>query len=263
MSNNLFEKLIADFDCNYNDIVALNNPLECENAFNKLLTNIGYNYNVIKTVMITFNDKLQNVNVDKSMSNMYLPIIKLLLYMKSFGFNNDETLKIFKLYPQLWILNIEMLNNKLCELSDMYGYTKDNLKNMINSWPMFLALRKEHILQRTKELMYLGYTQEQVKDMTVLSPRLFILDIENIMEKDKFYRSIGLEEIFTKSSDSVNYAVELVYARYMFLKSNGIEIDINNCEFLFDKDFQSKYAISNSNLMEKFPYPGDTCKKKK
>lgn len=232
MSDERFEKLITDMGYNYNEILALSNNPACEKAF-------------------------------EEKSQMYLAIIVLLEYMQSFGFSNDETLKIAKKIPQLFVLNIETLDSKLDYCSKRFEYTRETLIDLIKRFPYFLILTQDYVCQRVDDIMKLGYTQEQVNNITVQSPNLYALNIEHIREKDNFYRSIGLERVFMKFPESIKYSIELVYARYMFLKSIGIDINMDNGELLFENGFATKYGKSNSQLMEEYPYPGNLFKKRK
>ena len=47
----------------------------------------------------------------------------------------------------------------------------------------------------------------------------------HIKQKIKFYDSIGLHSLAVKDSKQLMQSTALSYARYMFYKDNGIEID--------------------------------------
>ena len=51
-------------------------------------------------------------------------------------------------------------------------------------------------------------------------------------------------------------SIELVYARYMFYKDMGINIDMNNYSKLYhsNKQFYDRFGITKEELINKYPY---------
>ena len=58
-------------------------------------------------------------------------------------------------------------------------------------------------------------------------------------------------------------SVELSYARYMFYKDRGIDINMNNYLILFmgQRNFYKKYGIEKNEILELYSYKNDViCK---
>ena len=78
----------------------------------------------------------------------------------------------------------------------------------------------------------------------------------HIKQKIKFYDPIGLHSLAVKDSKQLMQSTALSYARYMFYKDNGIEIDENNYSKLFinQKKFVKQYGITKKELLAKYDY---------
>ena len=104
--------------------------------------------------------------------------------------------------------------------------------------------------------MNLGYSKNEIIKMTCDLPTIFGLSIQNIKQKIDFYESIDLKEVPGLRSKCLMQSVELTYARYMFFKEKGIQIDKNKYELLFmnGKYFEKTYKTTKAQLLEKYNF---------
>ena len=104
--------------------------------------------------------------------------------------------------------------------------------------------------------MDFGYTREEVIDMTMKLPSIYEFNIDNLRMKKEFYDMIGISDIFLVSTVDLMQGIDLSYARYMFCKSIGLEINMSNYRVLFisKKQFESKFGIKNDMLLELYSY---------
>ena len=74
--------------------------------------------------------------------------------------------------------------------------------------------------------------------------------------KKEFYDEIGLSEIFLVSTVDLMQGIELSYARYMYCKNMGINIDMSNYRVLFisKKQFEKKFGKNCDELLELYNY---------
>ena len=87
-------------------------------------------------------------------------------------------------------------------------------------------------------------------------------------QKIEFYDSIGLHSIAVIEPRFLMQSTKLSYARYMFFKERGIDIDETNFRKLFQgqKQFEKQYGLTKEELLERYPYvdtqdPEETPKK--
>ena len=104
--------------------------------------------------------------------------------------------------------------------------------------------------------MSLGYTKEEVIKTTRIFPAIYSYSIENIKQKTEFYDSIDMHELAIIDPKQLMQSTALSYARYMFYKERGIDININNYKILFisKKDFEKKHKIINQELLKMYDY---------
>lgn len=158
---------------------------------------------------------------------------------------------------------MEELINLLCNL----GYTKDESKEILNTYPLN-TYKPETLKKKIEEInMYmekLGYSKAEVIKMTKNLPSIYSLNIDNIKQKIDFYDSIGLHELAINDTKKLMQSVSLSYARYMFYKEKNIEITDKNYNKLFinQKQFQKAYGITKEELLEKYDYQAYIQQKK-
>lgn len=105
-------------------------------------------------------------------------------------------------------------------------------------------------------MMSLGYTKEDVIKMTKQLPALFGYSIDNIKRKINFYKSINLENIVLEDTKLLMQSVNLSYARYRYLKSREIIVNINSYSRLFycQKVFEANFGIDNKAVKKMYPF---------
>ena len=110
--------------------------------------------------------------------------------------------------------------------------------------------------QKIEDLKKLGYSQEDVIKMTKVSPSIYGLSIENIKQKVEFYDSIKLHSLAIIAPKALMQSTALSYARYMFYKEKGINIDETNYNKLFisQKKFEKQYGVEKRELLERYNY---------
>ena len=70
--------------------------------------------------------------------------------------------------------------------------------------------------------------KKEVIIITKKFPQIYSSNINDIREKKEFYDEIGLSDIFIVKPKYLMQSIELSYARYMFYKEMGIEINKDN-----------------------------------
>jgi len=102
----------------------------------------------------------------------------------------------------------------------------------------------------------LGFSYSDVLLMTMDLPSLLGISIDKIRERKEFYDQIGISQMMIIKTKYMIQSVSVSYARYMFYKSVGINIDMSNYKLLFvnQRDFLSKYKISNDELVKIYDY---------
>lgn len=98
--------------------------------------------------------------------------------------------------------------------------------------------------------------------MTKDLPSLLGLSIDKIREKKEFFDWIGISQVMIINTKYMIQSVSVSYSRYLFYKSIGINIDMSNYNLLFvnQRDFISKYKISNEELVKIYDYDKDKNK---
>lgn len=171
------------------------------------------------------------------------------------GFSFEQTRTIMKKNPSLFIYKETSIKDKIDDILAL-GYSYDDVRSIIIKFPKILSYSLVRIKNRIVELESLGYTHEQVLKMTKLLPSLFGLHIDTIREKKEFYDSIGIGDIITLKPMYLMQSIEVSYARYMFYKSIGKEINKDNYLLLFmlQTRFIKKYGKTKEELINEFNY---------
>ena len=216
---------------------------------------LGYTFKeVIK--MLKFYPILSSFSIENMKNKMD--------FMLDLGFEKTSVLRITKKFPQIYSYDTDSINKKIDYLIKI-GFEKKEIINMINLFPQLLSLNINKIKNMVEELIGMGYTREDVLKIAKLYPPIFGSSVDNIKEKKEFYDSIGLSRIILIDPKLMMQSVDLSYARYMYFKSIGIDIDMNNYVILFreSKRFKSKYGKSNEELLDEFKFDRTNKKRKK
>lgn len=101
----------------------------------------------------------------------------------------------------------------------------------------------------------LGYTDNQVIDITISLPAIFGLSDKNLLDKIRYYKEIGLSDLIIIKPQILIQSIELSYARYEYMKTKNIVININKCSNLFagQSIFVSSYGINNDDIKIMYP----------
>jgi len=184
--------------------------------------------------------------------------------IEELGYKSAVVLKMVKARPHILAYDIQTIKKKMNDMIDL-GHSKKDVLTMTSSYSKLYSLDVENMKQRIVDIMELGFPREQVLTMLKKLPTLYGLSMDMIREKKTFYDMLGISEIMVKKTSCMIQGVELCYARYMFYKSIGIEIDITNYSLLFmpQVTFYKKYGIEKKELREKFNYYRDMGKVKK
>ena len=179
-------------------------------------------------------------------------------YLKEIGYSENDIEELVNecgisgLKPETLLDNIK----RNYEFFISFGYSQEEVIKMTKMQPTIYSYSIENIKQKIKDLKKLGYNQEEIIKMTKKLPTIYGYSIENIKQKIKFYDSIGLHSLAVKDSKKLMQSTALSYARYMFYKDNGISIDETNYRKLFigQKKFVKQYGITKKELLAKYDY---------
>ena len=163
--------------------------------------------------------------------------------------------KMIKNLPEILSLSIEMINFKLEELINL-GYTKEEVIIMTSTHSALYSLSIDYIKNKFIELLNLGFSIDEIKKMTIKFPSLYSLSIDNIRKKREFYDMVGLSDMMILEPKYIMQSIELSYARYMFLKNIGININMNNYRILFmgQNQFEKRFGKNNEQLIKIYNY---------
>ena len=140
-----------------------------------------------------------------------------------------------------------------------YGYSEEDIDGIIASYSL-AKLSPETLEKKIKEnyefLLRLGYSKEDVIKMTKSLPTIYGYSIDNMRQKIEFYDSIDMHDLAIVDPQRLMQSVDLSYARYEFLKSKGIMVDMSNYGKLFtsNKKFEKTYGVTKQEILEKYSY---------
>ena len=178
--------------------------------------------------------------------------------LKKLGYKKEEIEKILSEHAVV-TLTPNTLFKKIKENYEFFinqGYSKTDIINMTKTSPAMYSYSIQNLEDKIEELVKLGYDKENIVKITKASPEIYSYSTSKLQQKLEFYNSIGLHNIIIKRPKNLMQSVELSYARYMFYKENGINIDETNFKKLFDSEqrFKTKYKITKSELLSKYDY---------
>lgn len=213
--------------------------------------------------------------------------------LSKFNYSKNDIIKMSKSFPSIYGLSNTNINNKISDLVKLgytkndviimtkklpaiYGYTIDNIKNrikylcdlgynyndvirMTTLYPNIFSSSLNKINQIIEDFCELGYTMNDFIFMSISFPQIFGLSIDTIKRKVTFYNSIGIHELPILKPKNIMISVDLCYARYMYLKSIGVEINIDKCTNLFrgNSDFKKRFGITKEELLMLYNYEKD------
>ena len=208
------------------------------------LRKLGYIDDVIIKSIKSYPEIL-GLSIEESVKNMLNELNKL-------GFSRDEALKITSKNMSIFGRDIESIKNTILKL-ESYGYSRGEVILMIKKHPSILNFSIVRLEQRINDMVLLGFTLEDVLNILQKNPSLFGNDFDTIRDKKIFYDSIGLINLFVISPENLMQGISKSYARYMYLKSIGIDI-LENTDgykqlFIGEKRFRPKYKVGTDDLV--------------
>ena len=162
---------------------------------------------------------------------------------------------MIKKMPTILCISMDNIISKINNLIEL-GFSQKDIINIIKSFPSILGLTIENIKNKIDNITKLGYSYNETLFIIKNLPSIFGYTLENIKGKIEFYNLIGLHDLFIKYPKKLMMSIELVYARYMFYKDMGINIDMNNYSKLYhsNKQFYNRFGITKEELINKYPY---------
>ena len=215
----------------------------------ELFLSLGYNEEEYTKIISTY--PLFNLKED----TLYKKVKENYKFLISLNYSKEEVIKMTKAIPAIYGYSIDTMKQKITDIISL-GYSKEEVIKMTKKFPAIYGLSIENINEKLIDIISLGYSKEEVIKMTKKFPAIYGLSIENIKQKIEFYDSIGLHDLTIIDTKQLMQSTALSYARYMFYKENGIDIDINNYRKLFidQKKFKKIYGITKKELIEKYNY---------
>ena len=203
---------------------------------------------------------------EKEMEKMYDRFPSLLTYsintikekqdfFISLGYNKKQIHKMTVILPALYSLSKENIKSKIDDLIGI-GYRKEEIIIITVLLPMIFNYSTKNIKDKFDLLQEFGYSKEEAIKMTIKLPSLLGYSIKKTKQKMDFLKSIGIIMINPEDAQELIICVELLYARYMFYKASGLEINKDNYQLLFlsSKQFNSLFYIKKQELLEKYNY---------
>ena len=176
-------------------------------------------------------------------------------FFLSIGYSKEDVIKMTKSLPQIYSYSIDNMKQKIEDMEKL-GYSKEDVIKMTKIFPAIYSLSIDNMKQKIEDMEKLGYSKEDVIKMTKTLPAIYSYSKENIKQKIEFYDSIGLHSLAIIDAKQLMQSTSLSYARYMYYKDIGIDIDETNYKKLFinKKIFEKQYGITKEELLAKYNY---------
>ena len=144
---------------------------------------------------------------------------------------------------------------KINELISL-GFTEMEVRKMTIILPTLFGYSIDKIQTKINDMVNLGYKRDDVLCMIKTLPALIGSSIDSIKLKLDFYDSIGIKDLLITCPKKMIQSVELSYARYMYFKFSGKEIDESNSSLLFldQKQFVRRFGLNSKELTDKYKY---------
>lgn len=207
-----------------------------------------------------------------------------------FGYTKEQFIKMSVSQPNLYGFDFDTVTSKIDKMVEL-GHSKEHVIKITASAPSLLNNEAKTVASKHQTFLDLGFYPKEIDTMVYQQPTLYTLSVENIRntildiekldfernqvlwiclnypaiisaridstkEKVDYLREIQLEPAILKKPKILIQSVALTYAKYEFYKDQGIEIDMDNYNLLFNsqKDFESQYDVSKEELLEKYDY---------
>ena len=175
--------------------------------------------------------------------------------IEKLGYSKEDVIKMTKNSPTIYGLSIDNIKQKIEDMEKL-GYSQEEVIKMTKTLPAIYCLSIDNMKQKIEDMEKLGYNREEVIKMTKTLPQIYSYSIDNIKQKIEFYDSIGLHSLAIIDAKQLMQSTNLSYARYMYYKDIGINIDETNYRKLFigQKKFKQQYGITKEELLAKYDY---------
>ena len=170
-------------------------------------------------------------------------------------YTKEDIIKMTKSFPAIIGYSIENMKQKINDLNEI-GYPEDDIIKMSKCLPQIFGYSTKSIKQKIESLTSMGYKKDDVINATKKIPQLFSYSLENLKGKIEFYDSINLHDLLVVNPKQLIQSTALSYAKYMFYKDKGIEINMDNHKKLFisNNQFEKTYKITKVELLQKYDY---------
>jgi len=171
------------------------------------------------------------------------------------GFTHNEVIKMTVSLPQLLSYNIETIKNKLLFFNNL-GFSSLEIKKIILTNTDILSYTIESICNKIKNLIELGYKMEEIKYIIYDFPGILNANIDSIKEKILYLKEINLDKVILEKPKHLIQGLDLIYARYNHLNDNGIVVNMNNYNLLFQGKniYKKMFNISSEELIKLYSY---------
>lgn len=174
-------------------------------------------------------------------------------FLISMGYLKEQIDEINKVYPILNKCSIKKLQEKITNFEEL-GYTKEEVISLTLKYPILFSYNAEQL--RIKYQTLESILKEKTKEYTKLYPGLIKMPKEELLAKNDLLNDLDLGVTFFDFPNQLVWSNNIIYARYMFLKDYGINLDKNNCQILFynHKYFNNAFHITTEELLERYNY---------
>ena len=207
---------------------------------------------------------------------------KVNFYKNTFNLSQTEFNKMLKTFPNLLCHNNESVLDKVNFYMKTFNLTQTEFNKMLKTLPALLSYNNGSVLDKADFYMTtFNLTQAEFNKMLKTLPSVLGYNNESVLDKKKNFDKIGLDKndiiknpsILTAPSNNFIFRYMLLYinfgnksfldkiwymtsekktwARYAHIKQNGRAKPAD--VLISEKNFQKKYGVESSDLMEKFP----------
>lgn len=173
----------------------------------------------------------------------------------SLGYNQQEIIKMTKIFPTLFSLKTENITQKIDDMVKL-GYKREDVIYMTKIFSVIYGNNIDNIKQKVEDLKKLGYTKEEIIKMTKSTPSIYDYSTETLLQKIEDIKQLGysMEEVIeiTKNSSVIfTYNIESMEQKIEDLKKLGYSKE----EVIkMTIDFPKIYDFSAENIKQKIEF---------
>ncbi len=183
--------------------------------------------------------------------------------LSELGYNKKEIISVVSKVPM--ILRKSYFDNIFIKfgLLNTYELTNNDIINMTVNNPYILIYSNDKIINNIECLSNGYYSKDEVTNMIKSFPLLLGYDTNNIKKKLAFYKKNGLEKYICNNSHLFGFSLDLIEKRENIITDNNIDnvyykdlFENNSCTtllidnlFLNEEDFYKIYNLTTDNLL--------------